>query len=190
MRRTLCLCLFLSVFLAACVSSPADLQRQGLIPTSIPGLADTQIPPSLTPQKAPATAASAGLPSPLPSKTLASAASATQAGLTTATPTLTPTSTMLPDPTAFTPLAQAPALATAAPVVSGFIGGVSACPQGCLEMLPGCEIKGNINNKGVKIYHVPGSTWYTRTKISPEKGERWFCTTQEAEANGWRAPYN
>lgn len=64
---------------------------------------------------------------------------------------------------------------------------LSACPQGCSEPTAGCLIKGNINNEGVKIYHSPGQSFYDETKISPEKGERWFCTPAEAEANGWRA---
>lgn len=44
-------------------------------------------------------------------------------------------------------------------------------------------IKGNISNKGEKIYHLPGDQWYDRTKA-----ERWFKTVQEAEAAGFRAP--
>jgi endonuclease YncB( thermonuclease family) len=51
-----------------------------------------------------------------------------------------------------------------------------------------CPIKGNINSKGERIYHVPGGRWYDRTKINPAKGERWFCTEEEALAAGWRAP--
>ena len=50
-----------------------------------------------------------------------------------------------------------------------------------------CLIKGNISSSG-KIYHLPSSPWYTRTKINTSKGERWFCTKEEAEAAGWRAP--
>jgi hypothetical protein len=49
-----------------------------------------------------------------------------------------------------------------------------------------CNIKGNISNKGERIYHVPGQKWYSRTKISTSKGERWFCTEQEARDAGWR----
>lgn len=51
----------------------------------------------------------------------------------------------------------------------------------------GCPIKGNINRKGEHIYHPPWSRDYARTKISPEKGERWFCDEAEALAAGWRA---
>ncbi len=49
-----------------------------------------------------------------------------------------------------------------------------------------CLIKGNINNKGEKIYHMPGQKYYDKTIIEPEKGERWFCTEQEATTDGWR----
>ncbi|MEC7761595.1 MAG: thermonuclease family protein [Pseudomonadota bacterium] len=51
----------------------------------------------------------------------------------------------------------------------------------------GCPIKGNISSNG-KIYHPPWSPWYSRTKISVEKGERWFCSEAEAVRAGWRAP--
>jgi len=50
-----------------------------------------------------------------------------------------------------------------------------------------CHIKGNINSEGVHIYHVPGGKWYDRTKVSTEKGERWFCSEAEAADAGWRA---
>ena len=51
-----------------------------------------------------------------------------------------------------------------------------------------CRIKGNINDKGDRIYHVPGSDSYERTGISTSRGERWFCTEEEARKAGWRAP--
>ncbi|MEJ8545421.1 thermonuclease family protein [Brevibacillus borstelensis] len=44
-------------------------------------------------------------------------------------------------------------------------------------------IKGNINSKGEKIYHVPGSRNYEQTKP-----EVWFATEEEAQAAGYRAP--
>lgn len=53
-----------------------------------------------------------------------------------------------------------------------------------------CLIKGNINSKGKKIYHVPGSPSYESTKIDTTNGERWFCTEYEAQAAGWSAPGN
>lgn len=51
----------------------------------------------------------------------------------------------------------------------------------------GCAIKGNINAKGEKVYHVPGGAYYERTVIELDKGERYFCTAAEAQAAGWRA---
>lgn len=50
-----------------------------------------------------------------------------------------------------------------------------------------CSIKGNITAKGDRIYHTPESPWYGKTSINTAKGERWFCTEQEATAAGWRA---
>ena len=49
-----------------------------------------------------------------------------------------------------------------------------------------CAIKGNISGNG-RIYHLPGGRVYDRTGIDEAHGERWFCTTAEAEAAGWRA---
>jgi len=49
-----------------------------------------------------------------------------------------------------------------------------------------CYIKGNISSKGQKIYHLPGNLNYEETKINENKGERWFCSEQEAKMNGWR----
>ena len=52
----------------------------------------------------------------------------------------------------------------------------------------GCTIKGNINPKGRRIYHVPGSASYGQTIIDESKGERWFCSDDEARAAGWVKP--
>jgi len=49
-----------------------------------------------------------------------------------------------------------------------------------------CLIKGNVSSRGERIYHVPGQEYYEATRISPRKGERWFCTEAEARAAGWR----
>ena len=53
--------------------------------------------------------------------------------------------------------------------------------------LVGCSVKGNISyNTGERIYHVPGQRYYSETKISLSKGERWFCSEEAARAAGWR----
>lgn len=72
------------------------------------------------------------------------------------------------------PVADAPARVMADPPASG-------------ESTGRCDIKGNINGDGEKIYHVPGARSYDKTKISPGKGERMFCSISDAEAAGWRA---
>lgn len=49
-----------------------------------------------------------------------------------------------------------------------------------------CNIKGNVNTRGERIYHVPGQEYYDKTRIVAEHGEYWFCSEQEARAAGWR----
>lgn len=49
----------------------------------------------------------------------------------------------------------------------------------------GCVIKGNVTRNG-HIYHVPWSPWYGRVKVDQARGERWFCSEDEAIAAGWR----
>ncbi len=49
-----------------------------------------------------------------------------------------------------------------------------------------CRIKGNINRKGERIYHMPGQQAYGVTRINPAEDERWFCSEVEARATGWR----
>ncbi|SBV53199.1 succinoglycan biosynthesis protein [Xanthomonas bromi] len=49
-----------------------------------------------------------------------------------------------------------------------------------------CRIKGNISGNGNKIFHVPGQRDYAKTRVSPQKGERFFCSVNEATAAGWR----
>ena len=64
----------------------------------------------------------------------------------------------------------------------------AASPVGAIIVpAAGCDIKGNISAEtGEHIYHVPGQRYYEATEISPEKGERWFCSEAEAQSAGWR----
>jgi len=73
----------------------------------------------------------------------------------------------------------APTLPPPPPVAAG-------CPAGCVERPAGCDIKGNVSDKGERIYHLPGGQFYDRTIIDPREGDRWFCSPAEAEANGFR----
>ena len=54
----------------------------------------------------------------------------------------------------------------------------------------GCTIKGNINTSGEHIYHMSGCGSYTKTRIDTTKGERMFCTEEEAVGAGWRKAKN
>lgn len=56
------------------------------------------------------------------------------------------------------------------------------------EVPSGCAIKGNISRKHERIYHVPWSKDYNKTRINAKNGERWFCSEAEAIKAGWRAP--
>ena len=50
-----------------------------------------------------------------------------------------------------------------------------------------CMIKGNISfSTSEKIYHMPGQEYYDKTVIDEARGERWFCTEEEAQTTGWR----
>ncbi len=51
---------------------------------------------------------------------------------------------------------------------------------------PSCRIKGNISRSGNRIFHVPGGAYYAATRIDEARGERWFCSEDEAAAAGWR----
>lgn len=66
-----------------------------------------------------------------------------------------------------------------------------AAPAAPVTPSGGCVIKGNISvSSGERIYHVPGGGSYDDTVISEDKGERWFCSEQAAEAAGWRRARN
>ena len=53
-----------------------------------------------------------------------------------------------------------------------------------------CTIKGNIGSGGEKIFHVIGCGSYNKTIIDESKGEKWFCSEQEAISAGWRKALN
>lgn len=49
----------------------------------------------------------------------------------------------------------------------------------------GCPIKGAVGTDG-KVYVLPWSREYDRVKVRAGRGERWFCSEQDARAAGWR----
>lgn len=75
-----------------------------------------------------------------------------------------------------------PAGATAAATVSQAPARVVAAPPDRK-----CAIKGNINSRGERIYHVPGGRSYDATLVDVSSGEQWFCSAADAERAGFRA---
>lgn len=61
-------------------------------------------------------------------------------------------------------------------------GSATAVAQRGTNAPGACIIKGNINGKGEKIYHLPGQSGYQQVKE-----EAMFCTIDEAETAGFRA---
>ena len=61
-----------------------------------------------------------------------------------------------------------------------------ASASGSVAPSPDCTIKGNVNGAGECIYHKPTSRWYAQIKMQINKGTRWFCSVDEAEAAGCR----
>ena len=50
----------------------------------------------------------------------------------------------------------------------------------------GCPIKGHVS-AGERVYVVPWSPTYGRVKVQADRGGRWFCSEQEAQAAGWKS---
>lgn len=77
-----------------------------------------------------------------------------------------------------------PALAAAALVAACLL--ILTVASASAEEADACNIKGNVNTRGERIYHMPGQKYYAETRISASHGERWFCSEAEARAAGWR----
>ncbi len=68
-----------------------------------------------------------------------------------------------------------------AKVIEGHSDDRRALIDGDPDTMPeGFEIKGNASSK---LYHVPGSSFYNRTKA-----EVWFASAEDAEAAGFELP--
>jgi hypothetical protein len=50
---------------------------------------------------------------------------------------------------------------------------------------PDCIIKGNVNRRGERIYHMPGQGAYGKINME-DPHKRWFCSEEDARAAGWR----
>lgn len=115
----------------------------------------------------------------------------TPAPTDTPIPTDTPVPTQPPTapPPTNTPRPAAPVVVppVVPPVRSGGAVNPFTCIGGCTTAPdPSCNIKGNVNSRGERIYHTPALRDYDRTNIRPEEGDRWFCTEEEAQQAGFR----
>ena len=52
-----------------------------------------------------------------------------------------------------------------------------------------CPVKGNVNRKGDRIYHVKGWRDHAKVRLKLEEGDVCFQTVSEAELAGFRKPY-
>jgi len=50
----------------------------------------------------------------------------------------------------------------------------------------GCEIKGNVNRKGNKIYHIKGWRDHAKVRLKAEEGDQCFRSVFDAEMAGFR----
>lgn len=131
--------------------------------------------PTTTTSVAPTTTTAA------PTTTTTVAPTTTTVAPTTTKVTAAPTTTTTVPPTTTTVAPTTiPPTTTKAPVSTVIVGLVDT------NQNTSGLIKGNISNKGEKIYHCPGQRDYDKTKIDPSKGERYFNTEEEAVAAGWR----
>lgn len=50
----------------------------------------------------------------------------------------------------------------------------------------GCQIKGNLDKWDHRWYHLPNFRHYHQITINLERGDRWFCSEEEAIAAGFK----
>jgi hypothetical protein len=64
-------------------------------------------------------------------------------------------------------------------------GGYTLVPRVLFD--PACTIKGNVStDSGERIFHTPEQEYYSATTVRLDRGERWFCSEEEAYQAGWR----
>ena len=54
------------------------------------------------------------------------------------------------------------------------------------EVTQVCDIKGVIDDKGQRIFYTPVDERYDTTEVDVSKGDRMFCSDDEARLAGWR----
>lgn len=48
-----------------------------------------------------------------------------------------------------------------------------------------CIIKGNVDIHGKRYYHLPGDKYYDETVVNLDKEDKWLCSQEEAEGEGF-----
>ncbi len=51
-----------------------------------------------------------------------------------------------------------------------------------------CNVKGTVDAAGQRSYHVPSDPDYREITLAADRGERLFCSDEEARAAGWTHP--
>jgi endonuclease YncB( thermonuclease family) len=51
-----------------------------------------------------------------------------------------------------------------------------------------CNVKGVVDAAGERVYYVPTDPGYRDIAVAPERGERLFCSDEEARTAGWARP--
>jgi endonuclease YncB( thermonuclease family) len=54
------------------------------------------------------------------------------------------------------------------------------------ESADACPIKAVVAADGARLYHVPTDAGYAKVTLDPAKGDRRFCSDEEARQAGWR----
>ena len=49
-----------------------------------------------------------------------------------------------------------------------------------------CDVKGIVTAQGNRVYYVPTDSNYDAIAVAPERGDRVFCSDDEAELAGWK----
>ncbi len=92
-------------------------------------------------------------------------------------PWIVDTRELAPTPT-YTPWVLGPVNDTATPTDTVAMTATVAATE-----TPVCDIKGTYASH---LYHVKGQLTYRRTKVQEERGDKWFCSSAEAESAGFK----
>jgi micrococcal nuclease len=78
---------------------------------------------------------------------------------------------------------QSELIAAAKAAHSQKLGLWSECAE---DKTDGCLVKGNLDPNDRRFYHLPHFRHYSQIVMNLDKGDRWFCSEQEAIAAGFK----